>query len=842
MSRYGVTIFGSDTYGEVLAAGFVAFNFAATSTNYGEVTVVWIEPAGTYNRQILLFNPSGPPVHEADGQVLFDHVSTDPNYHATRYVHTNLAQGRFFNYALFVYDTTGQIWRRVGIDEVLTTKNYGYTRRLYDGTPEVYKSTDFQALGNSSYTDEESFLYRFLSIIGFQLDTTRTEIETLRVTVDPRRVSGVVLPALGAQFGVSFEPQISGTSMRRLIAAATRLYAIKGTANGLRVLADVVTGWPSTVTAGKNLALDNLDAGPVGAPGRWTGAVAGASVSFHAPDASYAGAFGSGVLDLYFDTAGPLGGLTTSRSIGLDRVRTAIPIQASTTYTMSQYLQAPGGTSDARMVMVWLDGQGTELSRSPGGYGQLGGALVRPTTTAVAPATAQYLEPVVEVMNRGGGNVAQGTHIYASGFQVEAAGAVTSWEPARQTHLSMAVNRPIDVPVKSHRLALLLKDFIVPGSSVALEFVQLTGSVVGGVTFGGSATPSPSAASSAGSVVLGGSGSAFVAAVMGAAAGGVTLGGTVAVISLATGTVGGGVTLDGSALPSSSAAGSIVLDAVATAGSMAGAAVGGVTLGGTANVTGFTPGSAVGTVTLSGLGTAQAGATIAGTVTVSALVGASAPAGAVGTISLGGTAAVTGFTPGSAAGTVTLTGTGSAQAIAVTAGTVAFGGTAAAAGFTAGSAAGTVALGGTVITSPVTAAASGSLTLGGLVNATAAKIVSGSLTLGGSATSQSLVSSAGLVTLGGTTVAATVTATASGFLTLGGSAGTGATPGSAVGAVTLSGIGTVRTFTGQLGTVASQLGSFVLGYGAVVSTTSVVIPKFTGQPGVAASYLEPGVV
>lgn len=873
MSRYGVTIFGSDTYGEVLAAGFVAFNFAATSTNYGEVTVAWREPSGTYNRQILLFNPSGPPIHEADGQVLFDHVSTDPNYHATRYVHTNLAQGRFFNYALFVYDTTGQIWRRVGIDEVLTTKNYGYTRRLYDGTPEVYKSTDFQALGNSSYTDEESFLYRFLSIIGFQLDTTRTEVETLRVTVDPRRVSGVVLPALGAQFGVSFEPQINGTSMRRLIAAATRLYAIKGTANGLRVLADVVTGWPSTVTAGKNLALDNLDAGPVGAPGRWTGAVAGASVSFHAPDASYAGAFGSGVLDLYFNTAGPLGGLTTSRSIGLDRVRTAIPIQAGTTYTMSQYLQAPDGTSDARVVMVWLDGQGIELSRSPGDYGQLGGALVRPTTTAVAPATAQYIEPVVEVVNRGGGNVAQGTHIYASGFQVEAAGAATSWEPARQTHLRMAVNRPIDVPVKSHRLALLLKDFIVPGSSVALEFVQLTGSVVGGVTFGGSATPSPSAASSAGSVVLGGSGSAFVAAVMGAAAGGVTLGGTVAVISLATRTVGGGVTLDGSALPSSSAAGSIVLNAVATAGSMAGAAVGGVTLGGTANVTGFTPGSAVGTVTLSGLGTAQAGATIAGTVTVSALVGAAAPAGAVGTISLGGTAAatsataaavggvtlggsvatgvvrgtaagtltlsggtgtsqavataagtvalggtaaVTGFTPGSAAGTVTLTGTGSAQAIAVTAGTVAFGGTAAAAGFTAGSAAGTIALSGTVITSPVTAAASGSLTLGGSVNATAAKTVSGSLTLGGSATSQSLVSSAGLITLGGTTVAATVTAAASGSLTLGGSV-------SAAGA-------------------ARAAGTIALGGTAATSATVQIIPKFTGQLGVAASYLKPGVV
>ena len=425
-SKYGITIYGTDTYGEVFATGFIAFNFIAISTNYGEVTVTWREPAGTYNRQRLLFNPSGPPLHEADGQVLFDYVSTDANYHNTRYVHANLAQGRFFNYGLFVYDNVGQLWRRAGTDEVLTTKNFGYTRRLYDGTPEVYKSTDFQALGNSSYTDEQSFLYRFLSIIGFQLDTTRTEIETLRVTIDPHRVSSVVLPALGEQFGVSFEPQISGTSMRRLIAAATRLYAIKGTAHGLRVLADVVTGWPSTVTAGKNLALDNLDAGPVGAPGRWIGAVAGASVGFHAPDATYAGAFGSGVLDLSFDVAGPLGSLTTSRSTGPTRVRTAIPIQAGTTYTMSQYLQAPSGTSDARVVMVWLDGQGTELSRSPGGYSQLGSALVRPATTAVAPTGAQYIEPVVEVVNRGGGNVAQGTHVYASGFQVEAAFAATS--------------------------------------------------------------------------------------------------------------------------------------------------------------------------------------------------------------------------------------------------------------------------------------------------------------------------------------------------------------------------------------------------------------------------------
>ena len=471
-SKYGITIYGTDTYGEVFATGFVAFDFTAISTNYGEVTVAWHEPAGTYNRQRLLFNPSGPPVHEADGQVLFDHASTDADYHITRYVHTGLAQGRFFNYALFVYDNVGQVWRSVGFDEVLTTKNHGYTRRLYDGTPEVYKSTDFQALGNSSYTDEESFLYRFLSIIGFQLDTNRTEVETLRITVDPRQVSSVVLPALGAQFGVAFEPQISGASMRRLIAAATRLYAIKGTAQGLRVLADVVTGWPSTVTAGKNLALDNLDAGPVGAPGRWIGAVAGASVGFHAPDATYAGAFGSGVLDLYFDAAGPVGGLTTRRSTGLDRVRTAVPIQAGTTYTMSQHLQDPTGLTNARVVMVWLDGQGTELSRALGAYSLLTNSLVRPATTAGAPAGAQYLEPVVEVVNRAGGNVTQGTHVYASGFQVEAAGAVTSWEPARQTHLRMTVDRPNDVPVKSRRLALLLSDFIVPGSSVALEFSQ----------------------------------------------------------------------------------------------------------------------------------------------------------------------------------------------------------------------------------------------------------------------------------------------------------------------------------------------------------------------------------
>ena len=760
MSRYGVTIFGTDTYGEVLAAGFVAFDFAATSSNYGEVTVAWREPAGTYNRQILLFNPSGPPVNENDGQVLFDHVPTDADYHVTRYVHSNLAQGRFFNYALFVYDSTGQVWRRVGVDEVLTTKNYGYTRRLYAGTPEVYKSTDYQALGNSSYTDEESFLYRFLSIIGFQLDTTRTEVETLRVTIDPRRVSGVVLPALGAQFGVSFEPQISGTSMRRLIAAATRLYAIKGTAHGLRVLADVVTGWPSTVTDGKNLALDNLDAGPVGAPGRWTGAVAGASVSFHAPDVSYAGAFGSGVLDLYFNTAGPLGSLTTSRGTGLDRIRTAVPVYAGTTYTMSQYLQAPAGLTDARVVMVWLDGQGTELSRALGGYSQLGGNLVRPTTTAAAPVGAMYLEPVVEVVNRGGGSVAQGTHVYASGFQVEVAGAATSWEPARQTHLQMTFNRPNDVPVKSRRLALLLKDFIVPGSSVALEFVQLTGTVVGGVTLGGSALPSPSVESSVGTIVLGSGGSALTAAVMGTVVGGVTLGG----LALASS-------------PAASSAGSVVLDAAATADPVAGTAAGGVSLGGTAAVTGFTPGSSAGMITLSGLETAQSPlASSTGTIALGGTATPPVTATASGFLTLGGSAG-TGVTPGSATGAVTLSGVGAAQANAATAGSVALGSTAA---------------------TSASATASGSLTLGGSASATT-----------------STVGSAGGVTLGGPVA-------------------TGAARGTAAGTVTLSGVGAA--------TATASTASGLISLGGTATTSVATVKMFTGQLGVAANYLEPGIV
>ena len=801
-SKYGITIYGSDTYGEVFATGFVAFGFAAISTNYGEVTVSWREPAGTYNRQILLFNPSGPPLHEADGQVLFDHVSTDANYHDIRYVHANLSQGRFFNYALFVYDSTGQVWRRAGVDEVLTTKNYGYTRRLYNGTPEVYKSTDFQALGNSSYTDEESFLYRFLSIIGFQLDSTRTEIETLRVTVDPRRVSDVVLPALGAQFGVAFEPQISGTSMRRLIAAATRLYAIKGTAHGLRVLADVVTGWPSAVTAGKNLALDNLDAGPVGAPGRWTGTMAGASVSFHAPDASYAGAFGSGVLDLSFDVAGPLGGLTTSRSTGLDRVRTAIPIQAGTTYTMSQYLQDPTGLTNARVVMVWLDGQGTELSRALGTYSLLANSLVRPATTAIAPTGAQYLEPVLEIVNRAGGNVTQGTHVFASGFQVEAAVAATSWEPARQTHLRMTVNRPIDIPVKSHRLALLLEDFMVPGSSVALEFVQLTGTVVGGVSLGGSALPTPPAASSAGSIMLGSGGSAITAAVMGTAVGGVTLGGST-VTAPAAGTVVGGVTLDGSALPSPSAASSTGFITLG-AGSVLETAIGGVDLGGTAAAIQPSPASSTGTISFSGTA-----ATSPATATAS------------GSLVLGGS----GIARAGAAGTLTLSGTGTTSAIAATAGSVALGGTAATGATTVTMFTGQlgvaanyfeIGLAPTVVVSPGAATATGGVTLGG------------------SATSSSAgAGSAGLVILNGNATATVIATTAGSVgVTLGGPVATGAAGGTAAGTVTLSGTETTTA-------TAATTGLISLG-GTAAGATNLAATTFTGQLGVAASYLEPG--
>ncbi len=389
----------------------------AGSTAYGNITATWDAPTGTWTKLRLVRNSNGIPRSEIDGDLLFE----DPFASArTSYSDVGLTSDRYYYYALFTL--AAGVWSSVASTSALIGKDWGYTAKLYSHLPEVFKDVP------DGVTEESTFLYRFLSVFGFQLDYIRTETESLRHLRDANLVNLAMLPALSAEVGVDYEPEIGTRSLRHFIANAVHLWSIKGTIPGVRELASVITGYVIHVRIGRNLALDNLDAGPSTDVGRLKGRT-NCVVTYRANDINVVNPAGNGVwLITPVATGACVADTNRGDADALLRRQYAIPILPSRDYVVSRYLRTAGAATTGRVLAQWLDADGAVIG-SPTGASAItvNGSWSRPTSVVTAPAGARYLEPSVVL-----GSTAAGQVVESCGFMVQEASAVDVWQCARE--------------------------------------------------------------------------------------------------------------------------------------------------------------------------------------------------------------------------------------------------------------------------------------------------------------------------------------------------------------------------------------------------------------------------
>lgn len=396
----------------------------ADSTAYASVTTSWDLPSGAWTKLRLIRNAAGTPRDERDGDVLFeDNFATA----RTSYLDTELTTGRYYYYALFTL--TGTEWTRVGDSLFLVSKDWGYTGKLYNALPEALKSSNYTNVADTNQDVEESFLYKFLSVFGFQLDALRTDAESLKFILDATLANQVMLPALAAQVGVPYEPEIGTRALRGLIANAIHLWGLKGTVPGVRELASVLTGYVTHVRIGKNLVLDNLGAGPSTDIGRWRG-VTNCTVTYRANAITDANPAGEGVRIIKATAAGTTmaAPYIAAGDTALKRRQWAIPVLPSTDYVISQYARTPGTASTVATIANWLDADGNWVGGTvTGANSTLNGSWVRTSLHAASPSTARYV--IIGMIT---GALAADQTVEHCGVQVEEGTAPTAWQCARK--------------------------------------------------------------------------------------------------------------------------------------------------------------------------------------------------------------------------------------------------------------------------------------------------------------------------------------------------------------------------------------------------------------------------
>lgn len=230
---------------------FVESFLEAYPVAYGVSQIKWgaplvtIGPAPAPSQTVLVYSPYGPAATISSGIILSEGSAEFD------YLHNGLSGGQWAYYTLFIrYQSSGgdDYYEPAATVEILIPENYGSTTLLWERIPQYYRQQDV-AIGE--YVDPTSDyaitelgalpagnvvgpLFKFISIFGFEMDTTRTLIDYLMISRDPAIANTESLNALALSMGVTLSSDIiNSTRIRNVLDDIGYLRRSKGTVAGV---------------------------------------------------------------------------------------------------------------------------------------------------------------------------------------------------------------------------------------------------------------------------------------------------------------------------------------------------------------------------------------------------------------------------------------------------------------------------------------------------------------------------------------------------------------------------------------------------------------------------------
>lgn len=226
-------------------SGFIADEgaFEATLLDYTLVQVKW----NVSLQQTLGVTPvpyQAVVKYSSDGfcQSIKEGITLSETFYSDTLNHVVPGDVRWAYYTLFIrYKSSGSddYYEPVANIKVLMPDTYGSTADLFRRIPEYYRGLDNQ----QAITEESGPLYRFLSIMGWDTDRTRTLLDYIMTMRDPLIADSEALDALARDFGLSMQSHELGVSrIRGLIDNIGDLRRGKGTPDIVARTFRLITG------------------------------------------------------------------------------------------------------------------------------------------------------------------------------------------------------------------------------------------------------------------------------------------------------------------------------------------------------------------------------------------------------------------------------------------------------------------------------------------------------------------------------------------------------------------------------------------------------------------------
>lgn len=184
---------------------------------------------------MIVASTTGEPITVQDGIQIF---STSRNDITTTNDTIRVSPGRWVYYSLFIQYSLddGRNWyQRVASLYIQVPVAYNSVGNLWNRIPEYYRVLDSEQEGNP--------LYNFLELFGWELDRTRTLIETIPLSIDPEIAVTPALSALASQMGLETDIGILGTTkVRNLLNNIGYIRRRKGTLESIAYYLSALTG------------------------------------------------------------------------------------------------------------------------------------------------------------------------------------------------------------------------------------------------------------------------------------------------------------------------------------------------------------------------------------------------------------------------------------------------------------------------------------------------------------------------------------------------------------------------------------------------------------------------
>src|SRR6267142_2736269 len=292
---YGVDIYGLATYGYSQPADYSIAPFTAKQSAYGDIVLSWASPNTTsWKLMELVRSTYGYPNRPEDGIVL---TTIYPGTIIRTYDDPGLDAGTIYYYSMFIsieaptwnsastYVLNQQVlyngfywtsiqngntnhipaagsafwspsdyvptWYPAGFAASLALGDQGYTQRLYDRTPQPYKTNTSDTFSNT--TIDNLSLYHYESLFGFGLDILKAQYDSYLNLNNVDTVSATSLDILGLQLGINTDYLSTPQQRRQRVKNAAVNYRIKGETQSIHNLIAELSGWDSDITYGPNV-------------------------------------------------------------------------------------------------------------------------------------------------------------------------------------------------------------------------------------------------------------------------------------------------------------------------------------------------------------------------------------------------------------------------------------------------------------------------------------------------------------------------------------------------------------------------------------------------------------